>query len=418
MYLIYNFLLLLASPWIIIRSYKKTSFYKQYRQRFKERFGKIPELPTQGIWIHAASVGETIAASPMVKALKKQYPDIPIYFTNITYTGADRAATLYVNQANCLLAPFDFPCGLKRFLNKLQPKLLLLVESELWPNMINQCFKKNIPIVLVNGRLSPRSYQRHKCLQYFSRQLLQKLSRVAAQSELDFERFKNLGVEPQKLSLTGNLKFAVQLPEDLVQKGQTWRTQLGQNRLIWVAASTHPVEDEIVLQAHQIIVKAYPDSLLILVPRHPERFDKVFELCQKEGFNTLRRSLNKPASLQTQIFLGDTMGELLQFYQTANVAFVGGSLVPVGGHSLLEPAAVGVPIIAGPHLFNTTEIAEQLSKVNALISIIDAQTLSAAVIELFRDEEKRKQMVNQARSIVVGNQDSLPKTLTIVNQFL
>jgi 3-deoxy-D-manno-octulosonic-acid transferase len=248
--------------------------------------------------------------------------------------------------------------------------------------------------------------------------LLQKLSAIAAQSELDFERFKNLGVDAKNLSLTGNLKFAVQLPADLVQKGQTWRTQLGQNRLIWVAASTHPVEEEVVLQAHQIISQAFPNALLILVPRHPERFDHVAELCQKEGLNTLRRSLNQPASDQTQIFLGDTMGELLQFYQTANVAFVGGSLVKVGGHSLLEPAAVGVPIIAGPHLFNTTEIAEQLSEVNALIGIVDAQTLSAAVIELFRDETKRQQMINNARSIVIGNQDSLPKTLSIVTKFL
>ncbi|ENP7381124.1 lipid IV(A) 3-deoxy-D-manno-octulosonic acid transferase [Vibrio parahaemolyticus] len=381
--IIYTALLALASPFLLLGLYKSKPNKPKFGGRWKEHFGITPQLKThqRPIWIHAVSVGESIAATPLIKELKQQYPEQPIVVTTTTSTGAEQIAKLG-DLVEHRYMPIDFGFAVKSFLKAIQPEKMLIIETELWPNTLNVVKQANVPITVVNARLSEKSCKNYAKVQWIFNQLHPCLTQVLCQTDSDAERFERLGVNKEKLSVTGSIKFDIQISDHVKQQGKALRAQLGKDRPVWIAASTHKGEDEQVLEAHKQILESHPNALLILVPRHPERFDDVFALCKKQGFETVRRTEKQPAENTTQIYLGDTMGEMLVLIGAADICFMGGSLIgdKVGGHNVLEPAALGVPVITGPSYYNFTEIVNLLkkhsfcniiTKINELSNLID-----------------------------------------------
>ena len=304
------------------------------------------------------------------------------------------------------------PWAAARFLARVQPKLAVIMETELWPNHIHQCAKRGIPVALANARLSARSAKGYARFAKLTRPMLEEMSLIAVQTEAEAERFRQLGARPECVQVTGSIKFDLTIDPQLLTAARALREQWqAQERPVWIAASTHEGEDEIILAAHRQLLSHYPDALLILVPRHPERFNSVFELCQREGFDTVRRSTAAPVGPHTHVLLGDTMGELLFLYALADSAFVGGSLVPNGGHNLLEPAALAKPVLSGPHLFNFLEIAALLRNAGALEEVEDAQGLAVAVQRLFELPQDAQHMAQAGLNVMLANQGALQRLL-------
>jgi 3-deoxy-D-manno-octulosonic-acid transferase len=374
----------------------------------------MPTLQPGGIWVHAVSVGESIAAAPMIRALLQRYPQLPITVTCMTPTGSERIQALFANEPriqHCYL-PYDLPCAAARFLDRVQPKLAVIMETELWPNHIHQCAKRGIPVALANGRLSERSARGYGRFRKLTAPMLAEMSFFAIQTEAEAQRFRDLGARPETVEVTGSIKFDLTIDPALLQRAAELRGQWqALERPVWIAASTHEGEDEVVLDAHRRLLANHPDALLILVPRHPERFNSVFELCQREGFSTVRRSTGANVDAQTSVLLGDTMGELLFLYALADSAFVGGSLVANGGHNLLEPAALAKPVLSGPHLFNFLDIAAQLREAGALAEVEDAEGLAVEVQRLFELPRDAQRMAEAGLAVMRRNQGALQRLL-------
>ena len=412
---LYTLLFHLGLPRVAIRLWLRARKAPAYAKRIGERFAiNLPALQPGGIWVHAVSVGESIAAAPMIRALLKRYPQLPITVTCMTPTGSERIKALFADEPrvqHCYL-PYDLPWAAARFLERVKPKLGVIMETELWPNHIHQCAKRGIPVALANARLSARSARGYARFAGLTRPMLEEMSLIAVQTEAEAERFRQLGARPECVEVTGSIKFDLSIDPQLLINARELRDQWrAQARPVWIAASTHEGEDEIVLAAHRQFLANYPDALLILVPRHPERFNSVFELCQREGFATVRRSSGEPVITQTQVLLGDTMGELLFLYALADSAFVGGSLVPNGGHNLLEPAALAKPVLSGPHLFNFLEIAAKLREAGALEEVDDAQGLAVAVQRLFELPQDAQRMSDAGLQVMQANQGALQRLL-------
>jgi 3-deoxy-D-manno-octulosonic-acid transferase len=419
---LYTLLFHLGLPLIALRLFLRGRKAPAYRQRIGERFAfGLSALQPGGIWVHAVSVGESIAAAPMVRALRARYPQLPITVTCMTPTGSERIQALFAGDAliqHCYL-PYDLPWAASRFLNRARPKLAVIMETELWPNHIHQCALRGIPVALANGRLSVRSARGYGRFAKLTAPMLAEMSLLAVQTEAEAERFRSLGARPECVTVTGSIKFDLTIDPALLDRAAALRSDWqAVDRPVWIAASTHAGEDEIILAAHQQLLTRHPDALLILVPRHPERFNGVFELCGKVGLNTVRRSTAAPVNDTTQVLLGDTMGELLFLYALADIAFVGGSLVANGGHNLLEPAALGKPVLAGPHLFNFLEIAAQLREAGALREAADAQQLADTVGELWQKPEEAEQMRTAAAAVMQRNQGALGRLLDGLGRLL
>lgn len=416
--LIYTLLLALASPILLFGLYKSKPNKPKFGSRWKEHFGITPKLNAgqRPIWIHAVSVGESIAAAPLIKALKKQSPEQTILVTTTTSTGAEQIAKLG-DLVEHRYMPIDFSFAVKGFLKATNPKQMLIIETELWPNTLNTVHKAGIPITVVNARLSEKSCRNYAKVQPLFNLLHPKLTQVLCQTESDAERFSRLGVDSNMLSVTGSIKFDIQISDDVKTKGKELRSALGEHRPVWIAASTHKGEDEQVLNAHKKLLESYPEALLILVPRHPERFDSVFELCQEQGFESIRRTSNQPIEQSTQVYLGDTMGEMLVLIGAADVCFMGGSLVgdKVGGHNVLEPAALGVPVINGPSYFNFTEIVNSFLKENGLLVIYNEQELAEQINRLFQSAETRQRYQSISSYIVNNNCGALNRTVSLLD---
>lgn len=384
-----------------------------YRHRLKERLGFCPYMFNQCVWVHAVSVGETIAAIPFIKALKKRYPDLPFLITNMTPTGAARVKAAFGNTVMQAYVPYDLPDAVDRFLDRVNPRIAIIMETEMWPNLFAACKSREIPLMIANARLSEKSARGYRLISPLTRQMLTAVSAIAAQATADAERFINLGISKAKVTITGNLKFDIEVSADLIEKSKELRASLGGGRLIWIAASTHQGEEEIILAAHRLIVEKNKNALLILVPRHPERFDAMTELAKQQGFNVIRRSRHEICAPEINVYMGDTMGELLLMYAVADVAFVGGSFVPVGGHNMLEPAVLSKPILTGPNLFNFAEISEKLFSAQAMVMVENANQLAEAVTELFNNIEYRDKMGKNALDVVEANRGSLEKQLKL-----
>lgn len=408
----YTLLLALASPFLLFGLYKSKPNKPKFGQRWKEHFGITPKLETteRPIWIHAVSVGESIAAIPLIKELKKQNPTQPIVVTTTTSTGAEQIAKLG-DLVEHRYMPIDFGFAVKGFLKSICPKQMLIIETELWPNTLRTVHDSEIPITVVNARLSEKSCKNYAKVQPLFNLLIPCLDKVLCQTKSDAERFERLGFEKGKLFVTGSIKFDIQISDHTKEKGKALRSKLGLDRPVWIAASTHKGEDEQVLEAHKKILESQPNTLLILVPRHPERFNDVFELCQGQGFETARRTSPEEVTTSTQVYLGDTMGEMLVLIGAADICFMGGSLIgdKVGGHNVLEPAALGVPVITGPSYFNFQLIIEKMLQKKCIT--ISHSDLNLDIVRLIEDPKSRNQMTQKAYSIMSDSIGSIDKTV-------
>ncbi|HCH2419158.1 TPA: lipid IV(A) 3-deoxy-D-manno-octulosonic acid transferase [Vibrio parahaemolyticus] len=415
--IIYTALLALASPFLLLGLYKSKPNKPKFGGRWKEHFGITPQLKThqRPIWIHAVSVGESIAATPLIKELKQQYPEQPIVVTTTTSTGAEQIAKLG-DLVEHRYMPIDFGFAVKSFLKAIQPEKMLIIETELWPNTLHVVKQANVPITVVNARLSEKSCQNYAKVQWLFNQLHPCLTQVLCQTDSDAERFERLGVNKEKLSVTGSIKFDIQISDHVKLQGKALRAQLGKDRPVWIAASTHKGEDEQVLEAHKQILESHPNALLILVPRHPERFDDVFALCKKQGFETVRRTEKQPAENTTQIYLGDTMGEMLVLIGAADICFMGGSLIgdKVGGHNVLEPAALGVPVITGPSYYNFQDLVAKMLHKKVIKLIESPNEMSLEVEAMFQDALAKRVVQENLLSFVKDNVGALTKTIRCI----
>ncbi|MBS9403390.1 lipid IV(A) 3-deoxy-D-manno-octulosonic acid transferase [Halomonas sp. TRM85114] len=413
---LYGVALWLLAPLIVWRVWREHLSASPRR----ERLGYIaPTAEGQRvIWLHCASVGEVQAARPLIKALLVLYPSYRLVITTMTATGAERVRALanglreqgVLGEVSHHFIPLDFPASARRFVSRLHPALALFFETELWPNLLAACVRSGVPVAVVNGRLSPGAYRGYRRLAPLMHEALGQVDWLAAKSRDDAERFQGLGMAPDRIDVVGSLKFALSINDADQQVSEHLRTRLG-NRSIWVAGSTHEGEDEQLLAAHGRLIETCPDALLILVPRHPRRFDAVAALCAQKGMSLARRSRDEWPAADTAVYLGDTMGELLSLYGAADLAFVGGSLVPIGGHNLLEPAALGVPVLSGPALDNFADIAEVMREARALVEVADVDELVNVLRRLFADAGERRRLAAAGRSVVTANRGALDRTL-------
>lgn len=389
-----------------------------YWQGLGQRFGRLPDLPpTERIWVHAVSVGEVQAAAPLVRALSKRYPEYGILITTVTPTGQARVRSLFGDTVTHLYAPYDLPGVLRRFFDRVRPVAAIIMETELWPNLFHECGKRDVPLVLASARISPRSVNRYRRFLPLFRDALAHGIVIAAQSERDAERFLSLGANPARTHRIGNIKFDLddsrnpQVPRDLLMPG-------GLVRPIWIAASTHRGEEQSALEAARLVLAQIEDALLVLVPRHPERFESVVQRVARSGLRYQRRSENDSCASGTQVFVLDTLGELPDFFAIADVAFVGGSLVPIGGHNMLEPAAASVPVLTGPHYFNAPDIAETLLAEEAAVVVNDAQELGSQVLRFLTSKSLRDATGERARRVIDNNKGTLERLLQLVTPLL
>jgi len=415
-YVLLSYLLspLYALYWIF-RGIVNQSYWDRLGQRLG--FG-YPELKKGSIWIHAVSVGEVQATAPLVRALQGRFPKRKLLITTVTPTGAARVSGLYGDLVNHCYIPFELPFAVQNFFNSIKPELALIMETEIWPNLYDALGKREIPLILVSARISPQSVRRYRRFLPLFRETLSHGIVIAAQSEADADRFRSLGAATERTWVTGNIKFDFETPENLKSHGEDFRDQYFPGRPVWVAASTHDKEEEQVLSAHRLLLEEIPEALLILVPRHPERFGTVKSLLRKNNFLFVSRTDEAPCTGDHNVFLGDTMGELPMFYAASDIAFVGGTLVPVGGHNLLEPAALGLPIVTGPHLFNTQDIANMFSEKGASLQVQDAAGLAAALKHLFQDSDEAEAMASKGRTILADNRGALQRLLTLMEPLI
>ena len=417
---LYRAVLYLALPLVLLRLGLRIRRSHAYRSRFLERFGfqtNAQNPDPGGIWIHAVSVGEVNAAIPLINHILSAYPNHPLTVTTMTPTGSDRLISLFSNRVYHQYLPYDYPGAVNRFLKHVSPKLALIMETEIWPNVIHACHKKSIPIIYTNVRLSRRSYQGYERFRKLIEPTLQKINDFAVQVDADAQRLIQLGAREKSIHVTGNLKFDIPLAPSILEAAHSVRRNLGVDRPILVAASTHEGEETKVLEAFSLIRKTLDNTLLVLVPRHPERFTQVEKLCTKSGFTTSKRSLNKETiAPDTQVHLIDTMGELPLFLAACDVSFIGGSLVEIGGHNLLEANALGIPVIFGPHMFNFLEIADLALQKGSAIQVQDENELAKVTIKLLQDPILRDNCGSRGKELIEENRGSLEHVKTLISK--
>lgn len=392
---------------------------RAYWDRLGQRLGLgYPVMSEGSIWIHAVSVGEVQATVPLVQALRNRFPTRQLLITTVTPTGAARVRGLFRGQVAHCYIPFEIPPAVRNFFRSIKPDLALIMETEIWPNLYDACGKREIPLMLVSARISPQAVNRYRRFLPLFRETLSHGIIIAAQSETDADRFRSLGAAPERTWVTGNIKFDFELPLSLESDAATFRKQNFAGRPVWIAASTHDKEEEQVLSAHRRLLDAIPDALLILVPRHPERFGTVEALLRRKRFKYISRTKGRPCPDDANVFLGDTMGELQMFYAASDIAFVGGTLAPIGGHNLLEPAALGMPVVTGPHLFNAQDIADMFTEVGACVRVQDSDELAAAIRSLFVDRAEAARIGSKGREIVSENRGALRKLLNLMGPLI
>lgn len=417
---LYTIIFYLLLPFILLRLWIKNRKTPKGLQFWHERLGfGLRPFSTGGIWIHAVSVGESMTAIPLIKLLQQRYPSMPITVTNETITGAERIRAELGNSVTQLYFPYDLPLVLRKFFKTLQPKLLILLETELWPNLLAACQLYQVPVALVNARLSARSARSYRRILPVIRKMLKSIDVIAAQFQVDADRFVALGFPVEKIQVTGSLKFDLTLPLQLSEQAQRWRKIWGENRLVWIAASTHPGEEELILQAFAEARRSFPDLLLVSIPRHVDRVPQLEQLYSKLAYKIIKRSQYNDSEMSgVDVFIGDTMGELLIFYAAADLAFVGGSLVEKGGQNPLEPAAVGLPILTGPYTFNFATITEQLKQRNVETQVNNATELAEQVIALLSDPAQRQEKAHEAKKFVTENKGSVLKQMQLIESLL
>lgn len=418
MRILYAFLIVLGTPLVLLYFALRGLRDRAYLGRWRERFGYIPvDTPKQGIWVHAASVGEFNAASPLIRALLKKYPDTPLTVTTFTPTGSDRVERELGNKVAHFYIPIDLQGAVTRFLKRLQPKVIIILETEIWPNLYLQAQQSSIPLLIANARLSQRSARRFQRLPSFAAEVIRSAAWIGAQSSEDAERFASCGAK-QALEITGNLKFDLRVAASLDEKAEALRMHWGRDRPVLVAGSTHEADENVVIPAFIELLKTLPGALLILAPRYPERFSRAAQLAKAAGLETELRSNGEACTRQTQCFVIDTIGELMVYYACADAAFVGGSFGDQGGHNPLEPAALGKPVLLGPNMENAREIADQLLQCQAAMRVDNQQEFLRFAGQILSDGLLRDSMGQAGRNLVRQNRGALEQTLKAVDRFV
>lgn len=416
----YSLLLHLAFPVTLYHLVWRGMRQREYLQRWSERYAWLDgKLDLRGaIWVHAVSVGEVIAARPLIDGLLARHPGRPVLVTTITPTGSDRVRAFWGDRVTHVYLPYDLRSMVRRFLDRAQPVLAVIVETEIWLNLYVECARRQVPLMMVNARLSERSLRGYLPFGTLSRLAMRAVRVVAAQSDADAVRLVRIGADPARVVVTGNLKYDLAIPAGLEAQATAWRAAWGARRPVWIAASTHGPEEDAVLDMHARVLAAHPQALLLWAPRHPERFGPVQEAARGRGLRTgTRRADGWPGS-QDQVFVVDTLGEMLAFYAAADVAFVGGSLCEVGGHNMLEPAALGVPVVVGPHTFNFAEVTRRLLAAGAMLQAPDERAVRALLLSLLEDPARRAAMGAAGRAEVRALSGALDRTLDLADEVL
>jgi 3-deoxy-D-manno-octulosonic-acid transferase len=411
---IYSFLLILIAPVFLFSLYKSKTNKPKFGKRWKEHFGFTPVLKPRKdkpIWIHAVSVGEVLAVTPLIKEIKQQNPALNIVITTTTSTGAAEANKLG-DLVEHRYMPIDFAFAVNGFINSVKPQALFIMETELWPNTLYCCQQNNISVTVVNARLSARSAARYKKFPFVFNLLLKNINFILAQTKQDAQRFIDLGLTSEQVSITGSIKFDIKVTDQQLEQASQLRDFLGKDRDVWIAASTHKDEDEQLIEAHKQLLTNKPNALMILVPRHPERFQSVKELVDNNALSVVTRSSKEAVQGNTKVYLGDSMGEMMVLLGAADVCFIAGSLIgdKVGGHNLLEAAALKKPILNGPSYFNFKQITEQLVELGACKICQNSDEIAFSLNQLFNDKKTCQKQGDIALHFIEQNQGALLKT--------
>jgi 3-deoxy-D-manno-octulosonic-acid transferase len=413
----YRIFAYLALPWVLVRLAIRSFRSPAYRSRIAERFGLAGPSPEPGgVWIHAVSVGEVNAAIPLVRRILDRWPELAVTVTTMTPTGSDRVQGVLGAQVSHCYLPYDYPGAVARFLGRVRPSIGLVMETEIWPNLVHHCHRSGTPLVYTNVRLSERSWRGYRRFRSLVSRTLRRISVFAVQSEPDARRLVDLGAPVERVHVTGSLKFDMAMPPSVMEAGEAIRRRLGWNRPLLLAASTHEGEEEIVLRVFRELRGRMGELLLVLVPRHPERFAPVERLCRREGFNLRMASTQKDILAdEVEVLVVDSMGELPKYIAACDVVFMAGSMVPVGGHNLLEAAALGRPVVFGPHMFNFAEISAMFLSQGAGIQVDDEDELAAVLLRLLEDAGMRDEYGIQGRRLVEQNRGALDKVEELVD---
>jgi len=416
---LYTNLFVLALPIVLLRLYWRGFKAPAYRLHWRERLGFYnPQKQTNVIWLHAVSVGEIEAALPLIKALISHYPQNKFLITTTTPTAATRINTVFGNKVTQIYLPYDIPNIIQRFLKHFQPKIALIMETEIWPNLFFAIKQAQIPLFILNARLSVKSCNGYQKIPALTKLSLSCVNMILTQTITDAQRFQAIGAETKQLQTVGNLKFALSLDPQLFTQAQQIRTNIFPDRFVWIIASTHAGEEKIFLNLYASLKRQIPELLLVLVPRHPERFVTVAKQIQATQLSFITRSSGKVCTKETAIYLADSMGELKLFYAAADVAFVGGSLVNTGGHNILEPAAIGIPIMFGKYMHNFQAIANEFLEHQAAIQCHNSDQIQAELLNLYQQIAYRSKLINNGKNIFQGHQDVINKILPILKPYL
>jgi 3-deoxy-D-manno-octulosonic-acid transferase len=418
-YPLYVLLTYLLAPIVMIAEGWKALRHAEYRGRLSQRLGFVEPLAGPGtVWVHAVSVGEVQAAAGLVRALQRRYPDRPFVVTTVTPTGAAQARKLFGDSVRQCYLPYDLPGAVRRFLDRVRPDVAIILETEIWPTLYRELGRRGIPLVMASARVSARSVSRYRRMAGLFSDTLSHGLLIGAQSAADADRFRAIGAAPDRVSVTGNVKFDMEIPGSTIEAGRELRARFAAGRPVWIAGSTHEGEEEAALAAHDRLLQQQPEALLILVPRHPQRFEAVRGLLRRRGLRFAQRSLGEEPSSTQPVFLVDTLGELQMFYAASDVAFVGGSLVPVGGHNLLEPAVLGLPVLSGPYTQNAQEIADLLAASGALLIVQDEAGLARALVDLLSSPTLARETGEKGRRAMAQSRGAVERLVALVEPLL
>jgi 3-deoxy-D-manno-octulosonic-acid transferase len=404
----YTLLFYLLTPFIMLRLLWRGIKAPAYRRRWNERFGFYNKTyPQNAVWFHAVSVGEAEALFPLLRLLRARRPGLNLLITTTTPTGSARVQATFGGLAEHVYLPYDMPFVIRRFMETFKPRLAVIMETEIWPNLYAECGRHQVPLFLINARLSEKSARGYRKIPSLIRPALANVSLIAAQTGDDAERFARIGAKPEAVKVMGNMKFDIEIAEETIAKGRGLKSSAFGERFVWIIASTHKNEEALFLGLYPKIKAKIPELLLVIVPRHPERFIEVRKLCEERRLNVVMRTSGKPCSAETDVYIADTMGELKMLYAAADVAFIGGSMVPVGGHNLLEAAAVGVPVMFGPYMANFKEIAAGILSRKAALQCRSEDDIVNTIHSLYADSVQRTELANQAVAFLRENRGAI-----------
>ncbi|TAN67888.1 MAG: 3-deoxy-D-manno-octulosonic acid transferase [Methylobacter sp.] len=413
----YSCLFYLLIPFILIRLVWRSLKAPDYRYRWNERFGFYNRKFVQDvIWFHAVSVGEAEALFALAKQIQRHYPDAALLITTTTPTGSARVKAVMKESVVHVYLPYDIPGAVNRFMQCFKPRIAVIMETEIWPNLFACCGKNEIPLYIINARLSEKSARGYQKISALIAPALAQVKVIAAQTQDDASRFIAIGAKSETVRVLGNIKFDIEVSNEIIEQGLQLKVGLFGGRFVWLIASTHKDEEAIFLEIYKNIKQEIPELLLVIVPRHPERFGEVSKLCELYRLAVVRRTSGEACPRHIDVYLADTMGELKMLYAAADAAFVGGSMVPVGGHNILEAATVGTPVLFGPYMANFKDIAQGVLRQNAAVQCRDSNEIIRAIIALHANSAYRQSLAEKGRAFVRQNQGAIARVFGLLEQ--